>query len=326
MDCFNVTILGCGSAKPTRWHKPSAQVVNSRGNLFLVDCAEGVQSGLLRCRIPAAKIGHIFLSHLHGDHCLGLVGLLATLGLGDRQGEVVIHGEASMERVFGPQLDFFCPRLSMAVTFAPHDTRQPAVIYEDDALRVRTVPLRHRVPTAGFVFEEKPRLRHLNIERAREAGIPVAYYNLIKQGADWTMPNGRTIPNAELTTPPTPPRRYAYVSDTCYPDGDARFAAQVAELVAGADVLYHEATYGQADRAKAVERGHSTTLEAAETARRAGVGRLVIGHFSSQNQGPDEEARLVEEARTVFPATSAANEGDVIDVKGESFFHSLPQI
>ena len=318
MDCFNVTILGCGSAKPTRWHKPSAQVVNFRGNLFLVDCAEGVQSGLLRNRIPANKIGHIFLSHLHGDHCLGLVGLLATLGLGDRQGEVVIHGEESMERVFRPQLDFFCPSLSMQVTFAPHDTRQPAVVYEDAALRVRTVPLCHRVPTAGFVFEEKPRLRHLNIERAREAQIPVAYYNIIKQGADWTLPDGRVIPNSELTTPPTPPRSYAYLSDTCYPEGDAAFAARVAELVSGVDVLYHEATYGQADHVKALARGHSTALEAAETARRGGVGRLVLGHFSSQNQGPDEEARLVAEARTVFPDTVAANEGDVIEVKGKN--------
>ena len=302
MDKFGVKILGCGSAKPTLRHLPSSQVVDFRGNLFLVDCGEGTQRSLLKWHVPQARIGHIFLSHLHADHCLGLVGLISTLGLGQRQGTVVIHAEPDFERVFGPQFDYFCPELSMELKFQPHTTVRSTVIYEDDSLIVRTIPLRHRVPTAGFLFEEKPRLRHLNIERANSLGVPVALFNAIKAGADWEMPDGRVIPNAELTTDPAPPRKYAYVSDTTCTES-------VLPLIAGADLLYHEATYLDCDREKAEQRGHTTALQAATIARKAGVKKLVIGHFSSRFHHPDAEQLLLDEARSVFPDTVLANEG-----------------
>ncbi len=277
-------------------------MVDFRGNLFLVDCGEGTQRSLLKWHVSQAKIGHIFLSHLHADHCLGLVGLISTLGLGQRQGTVVIHAEPDFERVFGPQFDYFCPQLSMELKIQPHPTAHSSVIYDDGSLTVKTIPLRHRVPTTGFLFEEKPRLRHLNIERARELSIPVAYYNAIKAGADWTLENGVTVPNGELTTDPAPPRRYAYVSDTACTES-------ILPLIQGVDLLYHEATYLDKDRDKAMLRGHTTALQAASLARKAGVGHLVIGHFSSSLHSADDEKLLLDEAQTVFPDTLLADEG-----------------
>lgn len=308
MDCFNVTILGCGSAKPTLRHSPTSQVVNFRGNLFLVDCGEGVQVGLARNHVPVGKIGHILLSHLHGDHCLGLVGLISTLGLGQRTGEIVIHAQPDAERVFRPLFEFFCPDLSMTVTFQPYDPSRSEVIYEDKSLLIRTIPLHHRVPTAGFLFQEKPRDRHLLIDRCEELGIPFAYYQGIKRGNDWTDPeSGRVVPNELLTTDPTPSKSYAFCSDTMY-------AESIIPIIKGCDLLYHEATYGDADAHKARQRGHSTAREAAQIAQKAGVGRLVIGHYSAQFITSEQEQSLLAEAQQEFPDTALSREQLVFDV------------
>lgn len=303
-----MTILGCGSAKPTLRHSPSAQVVNFRGNQFLVDCGEGVQVGLCRSKVPFGKIGHILLSHLHGDHCLGLVGLISTLGLGQRTGEVVIHGPADTERIFRPLFDYFCPQLSMEVRFAPFDTTRSEVIYDEPTLTIRTIPLHHRVPCSGFLFEEKPRPRHLLVDCCRELEIPVAYYKGITLGLDWTDPeSGKVVPNELLTSPGSPSKKYAYCSDTLY-------AESIVPLIEGADLLYHEATYTHADVVKARQRGHSTALQAAQIAKMAHVGQLVLGHYSAQFLSAEMEQPLLDEARTVFPNTLLANERMVIDV------------
>ena len=308
MDCFNVTILGCGSAKPTLRHSPTAQVVNFRGNLFLVDCGEGVQVGLARNHVAVGKIGHILLSHLHGDHCLGLVGLISTLGLGQRTGEIVIHAQPDAERVFRPLFEYFCPDLSMTVTFQPYDPLRSEVIYEDRSLIIKTIPLHHRVPTAGFLFQEKPRERHLLVDRCEELGIPFAYYPGIKRGNDWTDPqSGKVVPNDLLTTDPTPSKSYAFCSDTMY-------AESIVPIIEGCDLLYHEATYGDADAAKARQRGHSTAREAARIAQKAGVRRLVVGHYSAQFMTNEQEQQLLREAQEVFADTLLAREQLVIDV------------
>jgi len=308
MDCFNVTILGCGSAKPTLRHSPTSQVVNFRGNLFLVDCGEGVQVGLCRNRVPVGKIGHILLSHLHGDHCLGLVGLISSLGLGQRTGEIVIHAHPDAERIFRPLFAFFCPDLSMEVTFQPFDPYKSEVIYEDKSLLIRTIPLHHRVPTAGFLFQEKPRDRHLLIDRCEELGIPFAYYQGIKKGNDWTDPeSGKVVPNDLLTSDPTPSKSYAYCSDTIY-------AESIVPIIRGCDLLYHEATYGQEDAVKARQRGHSTAQQAATIATKAGAKRLVIGHYSAQFVTNEMEQELLREAQSVFPDSILAKEQLVIDV------------
>ena len=308
MSDFTVTILGCGSAKPTLAHYTSSQIVQHRGNLFLVDCGEGVQRSMLRSKISMNKIGHIFLSHLHGDHCLGLVGLISTLGLGQRTGEIVIHAQPDAERVFRPLFDFFCPDLSMTVTFQPYDPQVSEVIYEDRSLLIRTIPLHHRVPTAGFLFQEKPRERHLLVDRCEEVGIPFAYYPGLKRGNDWTDPDsGRVIPNELLTSDPTPSKSYAFCSDTMY-------AESVVPLVRGCDLLYHEATYGDADAVKARQRGHSTAREAATIALKAEARRLVIGHYSAQFVTSQQEQALLAEAQSVFPNTVLSHEQLVLDV------------
>lgn len=308
MDCFNVTILGCGSAKPTLRHSPTSQVVNFRGNLFLVDCGEGVQVGLCRNHIAVGKIGHILLSHLHGDHCLGLVGLISTLGLGQRTGEIIIHAQPDAERVFRPLFDFFCPDLSMTVTFQPFDPYKSEVIYEDKSLLIKTIPLHHRVPTAGFLFQEKPRDRHLLIDRCEELGIPFAYYQGIKKGNDWTDPeSGKVVPNELLTSEPTPSKSYAFCSDTIY-------AESVVPIIRGCDLLYHEATYGQEDAVKAKQRGHSTAQQAATIAQKAEAKRLVIGHYSAQFVSSEMEQALLTEAQAVFPDTVLAKEQLVLEV------------
>ncbi len=308
MDCFNVTILGCGSAKPTLRHSPTSQVVNFRGNLFLVDCGEGVQVGLCRNHIAVGKIGHILLSHLHGDHCLGLVGLISTLGLGQRTGEIIIHAQPDAERIFRPLFDFFCPDLSMTVTFQPFDPYKSEVIYEDKSLLIKTIPLHHRVPTAGFLFQEKPRDRHLLIDRCEELGIPFAYYQGIKKGNDWTDPeSGKVVPNELLTTDATPSKSYAFCSDTIY-------AESVVPIIRGCNLLYHEATYGQEDAVKAKQRGHSTAQQAATIAQKAGAKKLVIGHYSAQFVSNEMEQALLTEAQAVFPDTVLAKEQMVLDV------------
>lgn len=307
MDCFRVNILGCGSAKPTLRHNPTCQIVNFRGNLFMVDCGEGVQTALCKQRIAVGRIGHILLSHLHGDHCLGLTGLISSLGLGQRTGEIMIHCHPDGQDIFSRNLDFFCPDRSMEVIFAPFTTKRSEIIYEDHALCIRTIPLNHRVPTCGFLFEEKPRERHLCIEQAQAHQVPVAYYKLIKAGQDWTAPDGTVIPNSVLTTPPTPSKKYAFCSDTIYDE-------QIVPYIEGVDLLYHEATYQHIDKAKALQRGHATAHQAAQIAQLAHVKQLVIGHFSAQFLTAAQEQQLLDEAQAVFPNTILANEGLVLDV------------
>lgn len=306
MSDFSVTILGCGSAKPSLRHYTSAQIVNHRGNLFLIDCGEGVQRAMLRNGISMHKIGHIFLSHLHGDHCLGLVGLISTLGLGQRTGKIVIHACSDAEKVFRPLFDFFCPQLSMEVEFQAFDHTKSEVIYEDRSLEVLTIPLHHRVPCAGFLFREKQKPRHLLVEECHKYNIPTAYYQSITLGNDWTDDNDNIIPNASLTTEPSPSKSYAYCSDTIY-------AESIVPVIKGCDLLYHEATFANDLAATAKERGHSTALEAGKIASLAQVKQLVIGHFSSRYDG-DGETELLDEAKSVFENTELAKERKIFEL------------
>lgn len=300
MDCFDVNILGCGSATPTLRHLPTTQVVDFRSKLFMIDCGEGTQLELRRRRLGFQKIGHIFLSHLHGDHCFGLIGFLSTLGLNQRGGEIVVHAHGDAERIFRPQLDYFCRDRPYTIRIEPFTPSRTEVIYEDRTLRVSTIPLLHRVPTAGFLFEEKERERHLNVDVVREIGIPVAYYRLIKQGADWTDPEtGRFYPNGRLTTPPSPSKKYAYCSDTAYSE-------RILPLIEGVDLLYHESTYMDDLAHLARARGHSTAVQAATIARKAQVKRLCLGHYSARYESLDA---MLAEARSVFPETILAQEG-----------------
>lgn len=304
MEPFKVYILGCGSALPTLRHSLSSQVVELRGKQFMVDCGEGTQMQLRRSRIRFTKLGHVFLTHLHGDHCFGLIGMISTFGLLGRTAPLHVYADAALGPMLDAQVKLFCSGLGYEVVFHPVDTKVAKVIYEDRSLTVETVPLRHRVPCCGYIFREKPTLPHIRREMLGVYDIPVSQINNIKAGADWTLDDGTVIPNAKLVSEADPVRSYAYCSDTAY-------LPQLHKQLQGVTTLYHEATYGRDNEASAAKYCHSTAAQAATVARDAGVGRLIIGHYSARY---DDENVLLNEAREIFPNTVLADENKVFNV------------
>lgn len=303
MADFKVNILGCGSATPSLRHMPSCQVVDHRDRLMMVDCGEGAQLAMRRMRLKYSRLNNIFISHLHGDHCLGLPGLLSTMALHDIEGTVTVHTFAEGAELFERIINFFCRERSYDLRFNIIKPER-AVIYEDKSLTVETFPLYHRVPCVGYIFREKPKLRHINREMVDFYKVPVAMMHSIKEGADFVLPDGTVVANERLTTPAEPAYSYAYCSDTVY-------NPLVAEAVKGVDVVYHEATYTDDDAEKARQRGHSTAGEAAKIALEAGAKKLIIGHYSKSYA--DESGHIADACR-IFPATIAANEGLTIDI------------
>ncbi len=303
MTRLELNILGCGSATMTPRHQPSCQVLNVRDNLIMIDCGEGAQLAVRRMKLKLMRLNHIFISHLHGDHCFGLPGLVSTMALLNRTNSLTIHTFKDGAELFGQMLDYFCRERPFEVRFNIIDTHK-RVIWEDDAMTVTSFPLVHRVPAVGFLFSEKPKLRHIIGEKVKRLGIPHYAMNSLRQGYDWLTEDGTIIPNEQLTTPADHAISYAYCSDT-------KFSKRVIKHVEGVDWLYHEATYDESLRIKAHKRYHSTALEAATVAHEAGVKRLILGHFSKRYL---DETPLLNEARTIFPNTILANEGLTIDL------------
>ena len=298
MDPFKIYVLGCGSALPTMRHNPSSQIVELRGKQFMIDCGEGTQLQLRRSKIRFTKLGHVFISHLHGDHCFGLLGMISTFGMLGRTAPLHVFAPGEYAQLFAKELEFFCNRIEYEVVFHPIDPSVSSVIYEDRSMTVSTLPLNHKVPCCGFLFSEKPGLPHIRRDMIDMYGIPTSQINNIKNGIDWTTPDGEVIPASRLTTPANKPRSYAYCSDT-------RYNPALAEMVRGVNTLYHEATYADIDQLRAEKYFHSTAAEAATTARDAGVGQLIIGHYSQRYNSEDI---LLAEARKVFQNTVLAKE------------------
>ena len=296
--------MGCGSALPTLRHYPSAQIVELRDKMFMVDCGEGVQMQLRRLRIHFAKVSSVFISHLHGDHCFGLIGMISTFGLLGRTASLHVYANEELNGMLRQQMDFFCHDLGYEVVFHPIDAASRTVIYEDRSLTVETIPLTHRLPTCGFLFREKPSLPHIRRDMIDFHQIPTSQIMNIKNGADWTTADGELIPNSRLVTPAAPPRSYAYCSDT-------RYMPDLHRQLKGVSTLYHESTYGEDNLQMAQKYNHSTARQAATVARDAGVGQLILGHYSSRYT---DERVLLDEAREVFGNVRLANELDVIDV------------
>ena len=301
---FELNILGCGSAKPTTRHQPTSQLLNVRGKYFMIDCGEGVQTQMQKMGLSMLSIGHIFISHNHGDHIFGLPGLIGTMDLLGRTAELHIHGPQQV----GELLDFlqrtYYAEIGYKVLFHPVDTQQHALVYEDRSITVHSIPLRHRLPTAGYLFREKPGLRHIRRDMIDAYQIPVSQINNIKAGASWTTEDGTLIPHERLTTPATPPRSFAYCSDTVY-------LPELKDIIRGVNLLYHEATYLHERALRAEQTLHTTAVQAATLAKDAEVGKLCIGHFSAAIK--DEDA-LLREARSIFPRTILANEGLVVGI------------
>lgn len=304
MSYFSVTILGCGSATPTLRHNPSAQLLTYRQQAMLIDCGEGTQLQLRRYGCSFAKISHIFLSHLHGDHFLGLPGLLSTMALHDVGGTVTIHTFAEGATLIRNILDLVCRDRPYTLKFDIIDPKNPGIVYSDSQLEVEAFPLYHRVPCVGYIFREKPKKRHINGEAAKFYGVPHYAMESLREGADLVLPDGRVIANSLLTKDPDKAMSYAYCSDTT-------FDPRVAEAIHGVDVVYHEATYGDDMEHKAKPRGHSTARQAARIAAMAEASKLVIGHYSKTVESTDS---LVAEATEEFPLVIAANEGLTIEL------------
>lgn len=303
MSDFKVNILGCGSATPSLRHMPSCQVIDYRDKLMMIDCGEGAQLAMRRMKLKYSRLNHIFISHLHGDHCLGLPGLLSTMALHDVEGTVTIHTFADGAEIIQQIVDFFCRERPYELKFNIIKPEK-AIIYEDKSLIVESFPLYHRVPCVGFIFREKPKLRHLNREMVDFYNVPIALRHGIKAGNDFVSPDGEIIPNHRLTTPAQPSASYAYCSDTIY-------NPLVAEAVKGCDVIYHEATYDDSEMDRAAQRGHSTAGQAAQIALAAEAKKLILGHYSKRYI---DESILLNDACRVFPNTIAANEGMTIDI------------
>lgn len=298
MEKFELHILGCGSALPTTRHFATSQVVNLRDKLFMIDCGEGAQMQLRKSRLKFSRLNHIFISHLHGDHCFGLMGLISTFGLLGRTAELHIHSPKGLEELLTPMLNFFCHTLAYKVIFHEFDTRQTSGVYEDRSMTVTTIPLQHRIPCCGFLFAEKARPNHIIRDMVDFYKVPVYELNRIKNGSDYVTPEEEVIANTRLTRPSDPPRKYAYCSDTI-------FRPEIVEQLSGVDLLFHEATFAESELARAKETYHTTAAQAARIALEAGVRQLVIGHFSARYE---DESILLKEASAVFPNTILAKE------------------
>lgn len=303
MPEFVVHTLGCGSAKPSLRHQPSCTVVQHRGSLYMIDCGEGAQLAFMKQRLSFSKLRHIFLTHLHGDHVLGLPGLISTMALTGNGGEITIHTFKEGATQLKQMIDFFSKDTPFNINY---DIIKPEekVIFESKSLTLRTIPLDHRVPTVGYVFEEKPKLRHINPEMTSFHGVPVVMMKRIKDGEDFVKPDGTVIPNHYLTTDADPSYSYAHISDTGY-------MPELAEKIGPVDLLFHETTYLDDREADARERRHSTARQAAMIAKEAGAKRLLTGHYSSRY---NDDKPFLTEAQSVFPNVILNTEGLVTTI------------
>ena len=301
---IGVTILGAASAKPTVEGHPSAQVVNCNEQYYLVDAGEGVQQQMFRCGINPLKLRAIFISHLHGDHVYGVFPLISTLGLYGKKTPLTIYAPKPFGEMLENHLRLFDRELPYEVEWVEVDTTKHRMIFENRTLEVWSIPLRHRVPTSGYLFREKPQPRNVDKFAIERYGLSVKQVVEAKSGKDIELEDGTILPNENITFVAHPPQSYAYCSDT-------NRSGAVAKYVAGVDMLYHEATYGAEHQRDAKERGHSTSVDAAKTALAAGAKRLLIGHFSSRYK--DKEP-LLAEARAIFENTDIAREGETFKI------------
>ncbi|PTQ96749.1 ribonuclease Z [Mucilaginibacter yixingensis] len=296
---FEVTILGSSSATPIFNRNPTAQALNVNERLYLIDCGEGTQQQMLRYEVKASRIDHIFISHLHGDHYLGLIGLLSSLHLNGRKDPLKLFCPEPLKEIIELQFKYSETNLQYPIEYYFTDPLKPAVILENHDVTVETIPLNHRIACTGFIFKEKKRLRKLMKEKVEQLHIPIEFYSRLKKGEDYTDAKGRVHKNDELTTDSAAPRSYAYCSDTLY---DERYFNQIQ----GVNMLYHEATFlhNMLDRAR--ETHHTTAWQAGDVAVKVGAHELLIGHFSARYKTLND---LLDEAQHVFPNTDLAIEG-----------------
>jgi len=302
---FEVTILGCSSATPTADRHPTAQILNINGNYVLIDCGEATQNQLLRYRLRHSKISHIFISHLHGDHYLGLVGLLATINFQGRENDLHLYGPPQLQIIIDDHFKYSETELRFPLHFHPVIDDESRLLEENSVFKVKSVVLRHRIPTTGYVFEEAHAYRKINKAACELHEIPYGFYTELKKGTDYRDDLGNLIENEVLTFSPKPTRTYAYISDSNYFE-------PILEHIQNVDMLYHESTFLHELKARAEATFHSTALQAATMAKTANVKKLLLGHFSARYK---DLTPLLEEARTVFDNSYLAIEGKKFTVE-----------
>ncbi len=296
---FELTILGSNSALPTSNRYPTAQVLEVPGFCFLIDCGEGTQIQLRRNKISFSKIRHVFISHLHGDHYYGLIGLISTMNLMGVKSDLHIYAHSELKTLIQPQLDFIRGDMTVKPIFHPLNFKKPQLIFESKKVEVLSFPVKHSIPTCGFLFREKQKPANIRKDMIKAYSIPIAAIKDIKAGADFTTEEGQVIANVDLTIPASKPTSYAFCTDTAFYPANA-------SILNGVDLLYHETTFLEELKELARKTLHSTTKEAGEMATLSGAGKLLIGHFSARFK---DISRFVEETREVFPNTEAAIEG-----------------
>jgi len=301
---FEVTILGSSSATPVYNRNPTAQLLNCNEKFYLIDCGEGTQQQLIKFGLKASKIDYVFISHLHGDHYFGLIGLLSSMHLNGRIKPVHIFAPLALKEILDLQFKHSDTHLRYELIYHVIEANQPTVIFENADLSIETIILNHRIPCTGFKFMEKKRLRKIVVEKLEAANVPVAYYPILKRGVDLTLPNGDVILNAEYTTDSATPKSYAYCSDTLM--DESYFAS-----IKNCDTLYHESTFLHEMLERANETHHTTALQAAEIAKLVGAKKLILGHFSSRYKtlGP-----ILDEAKTIFENAELAIEGHTYQI------------
>jgi ribonuclease Z len=310
---FQLTILGTSSALPTSNRYPTAQVLNVSGRFFLIDCGEGTQTQMRKYKIGFSRINHIFISHLHGDHIFGLIGLISTFALIGRENDLHIYSHSELQKFLSPQVEFlYADELPFKIIFHPLNFKKEQKIYEDSKVTVFSFPLDHRISTCGFRFKEKPHLPNLIPSKIEEYQIPIRDRQRIKEGGDFITSDGRVVPHPELTKNKYRARTFAFCSDT-------RYNESYIESVRNVDLLYHEATFASDNKDLAQSTYHSTGEDAARVALEAEVGKLIIGHFSARYK---DHTVILKEAQTIFLNTEAISEGQVFSVEENPVSHS----
>ncbi len=301
---MKLSILGSGSALPKKDFYQASQVLEFRNKQFMIDCGEGTQMRLKQYKVKTTRLNNIFISHLHGDHCFGLIGLISTMGMMGRTSDINIYSHPDLERILTPMLSFFCSDLPFSINFHSIPLYKSEMIYEDRTLKVITIPMKHRVPCCGFLFQEKQGERHIIKKMIDAYEVPLAFIKEIKAGADFVTSDGEIVPNNRLTTSPTATKSYAYCSDTAYSE-------KIIPYIEGVDCLYHESTFLEQDAARIKATLHSSALQAATIAKKAQVKKLILGHYSARY---DNELPFLAEAKTVFENTYAAKDGLIFEI------------
>ena len=302
---FTLNILGSSSALPTSTRFPTAHLLNIDEHFFLIDCGEGTQIQLRKYKLRFGRIHHIFISHLHGDHIYGLWGLISSYGILGRKEDLHIYAPPEIEQIVSNHLYLYENTLPFNIIYHYLNCNRSERIFENDKLFVETIPLKHRIPTCGFLFKEKVRSRNIKKELIELYNIPIREILKIKKGADFVTEDGKVIPNKKLTKPPYNPRSYAYCSDTV-------FNESIITKIKNVDLLYHEATYKHDLEKLAKETFHSTSMQAATIANKANVKKLLIGHFSARYK---DISLLLEEAKSIFENTYAVEDGSSFKVE-----------